>query len=217
MPVVRLIIPVLSMMAVVTASNYLVQFPVNLTMGAVNLADLLTYGAFTYPAAFLVTDLTNRRFGPAKARFVVMAGFVLAVLLSIWLASPRIAIASGSAFLAAQLLDVAIFNRLRQGRWWRAPLISSVVGSLLDTFLFFSLAFAAQMAVLGPNDDFAIASAPLLGVLAWEIPRWMSWALGDLAVKLLVALILLAPYRVLRAWLAPRDFSLQADSSPISN
>lgn len=217
MPVSRLIIPVLSMMAVVTASNYLVQFPVNFMVGNVNLADLLTYGAFTYPAAFLVTDLTNRRFGPARARYVVIAGFVLAVVLSIWLASPRIAIASGSAFLAAQLLDVAIFNRLRQGRWWRAPLISSFAGSLLDTCLFFSLAFAAQLSVLGPNDDFAVALAPLLGVIAWDVPRWMSWALGDLAVKLMVALLMLAPYRLLRAWLAPRDFTLGLDSSSAAN
>lgn len=217
MPVSRLIIPVLSMMAVVAASNYLVQFPVNFMVGNVDLADLLTYGAFTYPAAFLVTDLTNRRFGPARARYVIIAGFVLAVVLSIWLASPRIAIASGSAFLAAQLLDVAIFNRLRRGRWWRAPLISSFAGSLLDTCLFFSLAFAAQLPVLGPNDDFAIALAPLLGVIAWDVPRWTSWALGDLAVKLIVALLMLAPYRLLRAWLAPSDFTLGLDSSSAAN
>ena len=111
---------------------------------------------------------------------------------------------------AAQLLDVYAFDKLRAGSWWRAPLVSSVVGSVLDTFLFFSLAFAMQMSVLGPNDDFAIASAPLLGLMAVEAPRWMSWALGDLAVKLLVALAMLAPYRVLRAWLAPRDFAVQA-------
>lgn len=213
MSVIRLIVPVLAMMAVVAASNYLVQFPVGYTIGGLNLADLLTYGAFTYPAAFLVTDLTNRRFGPGRARIVVLTGFVLAVALSVWLASPRIAIASGSAFLAAQLLDVAVFNRLRQGRWWRAPLVSSIIGSVLDTFLFFSLAFAAQMSALGANDDFAIASAPLLGLMAFEAPRWMSWALGDLAVKLLVGLVMLAPYRVLRAWLAPRDFAAEAPST----
>lgn len=212
MTVARLIIPILSMMAVVAASNYLVQFPVNFTIGALNLADVLTYGAFTYPAAFLVTDLTNRHYGPGRARLVVLIGFVLAVLLSIWLASPRIAIASGSAFLAAQLLDVAIFNRLRRGLWWRAPLISSLVGSVLDTFLFFSMAFAVQFSALGPHDDFAIAATGLLGLMAWEAPRWMSWALGDLAVKLAVALMMLAPYRLLRGWLAPHDFNL--DVSP---
>ncbi|PLX35322.1 MAG: hypothetical protein C0605_10535 [Hyphomicrobiales bacterium] len=213
MSAARLILPIISMMTVVAASNYLVQFPVNFSAGPLNLADLLTYGAFTYPAAFLVTDLTNRRFGPARARLVVLIGFVLAVLLSVWLASPRIAIASGSAFLTAQLLDVAIFDRLRQGRWWRAPLVSSIAGSVLDTVLFFSMAFAAGFDVLGPHDDFAIASAPLLGLMAFEAPRWMSWALGDLAVKLLVALMMLAPYRMLRAWLAPQDFRLESNGA----
>jgi uncharacterized PurR-regulated membrane protein YhhQ (DUF165 family) len=201
-----LLVPVMAMAGVVVLSNVLVQFPVQATFGAVHLADLLTWGAFTYPAAFLVTDLTNRRFGPAAARRVVGIGFVLAVLLSIWLATPRIAMASGSAFLMAQLLDVLIFNRLRRGTWWRAPLLSSVFGSLLDTALFFSLAFAAGFAFLGANDAFAIAPAPLLGLFTGELPRWMSWALGDLAVKLLVALTLLAPYRLLRRWLAPRDY-----------
>ncbi len=199
--------PLGAMVAVVAASNYLVQFPVQYHFGTINLADILTWGAFTYPAAFLVTDLTNRKFGPRRARFVVLAGFVLAVALSVWLASPRIAIASGAAFLTAQLLDVTIFDRLRRETWWRAPLISSVLGSLIDTLLFFSLAFAAVFVILGANDDFALTSAPLLGVLGGEVPRWMSWALGDLAVKLMVALFMLAPYRALRMWLAPRDYT----------
>lgn len=195
---VHLIIAIAAMCAVVAASNFLVQFPVQGTIGALNMADLLTWGAFTYPAAFLVTDLTNRRFGPAKARQVVFAGFLLAVILSVVLATPRIAIASGTAFLVAQLLDVTVFDKLRQAAWWRAPLISSFAGSAIDTVLFFSIAFAASLSVFGPNDDFAIANAPLLGVFGAEAPRWVSWALGDFAVKLLMALVLLAPYRVLR-------------------
>ncbi|WP_419906817.1 queuosine precursor transporter [Hoeflea sp.] len=187
----------LAMTAVVIASNYLVQFPVMYTLGPFILEDLLTWGAFTYPVAFLVTDLSNRHFGPAKARLVVTAGFVLAVGISIYVATPRIAIASGTAFLVAQLMDVSIFDRLRHSHWWHAPLASSVLGSILDTVLFFSLAFAASFAVLGANDVFAIELAPLLGFFAMEVPRWMSWALGDLGVKLLVSLIMLAPYRVL--------------------
>ena len=192
-----LLVLLAAMAGVVTLSNILVQFPVQASLGAVDLADLLTWGAFTYPVAFLVTDATNRLFGPARARMVVAGGFVVAVVLSVWLATPRIAIASGTAFLVAQLLDVTVFDRLRDGRWWRAPLVSSVLGSLVDTALFFTLAFAAGLSVLGANDDFAIAQAPLFGVMAAEAPRWVSWALGDLGVKLLVAVVLLVPYGVL--------------------
>src|SRR5690606_1727631 len=112
---------VAAMVAVVAASNILVQFPVRAQFGPLDLADLLTWGAFTYPVAFLVTDLTNRHFGPRRARLVVVAGFAVAVILSIWLATPRIAIASGSAFLVAQLLDISIFHRLRDAAWWKAP------------------------------------------------------------------------------------------------
>jgi uncharacterized PurR-regulated membrane protein YhhQ (DUF165 family) len=137
---------ILAMCAVVAASNYLVQFPVQAQFGGINLAEILTWGAFTYPVAFLVTDLTNRRFGPAAARIVVVSGFVLAVALSIWLATPRIAIASGSAFLVAQLLDVAVFERLRRSAWWKAPLLSSLIGSVVDTVLFFGVAFSARFA-----------------------------------------------------------------------
>jgi uncharacterized PurR-regulated membrane protein YhhQ (DUF165 family) len=206
-PYVSMIWPLAAMVAVVAASNYLVQFPVQIHLGAFNLADLLTWGAFTYPAAFLVTDLTNRKFGPHKARYVVFTGFVLAVALSVVLANPRIAVASGSAFLAAQLLDVTVFNALRRGEWWRAPLISSILGSLIDTVLFFSLAFASAFVMLGANDDFALGMTPVLGALGVEAPRWVSWALGDLAVKLAVALFMLAPYKALRRLLAPRDYS----------
>ncbi|MCP4317340.1 MAG: queuosine precursor transporter [Hyphomicrobiales bacterium] len=187
----------LAMAAVVIASNYLVQFPVMYTLGPFILEDLLTWGAFTYPVAFLVTDLSNRHFGPAKARIIVTVGFILAVGISIYVATPRIAIASGSAFLVAQLLDVSIFDRLRHSHWWHAPLISSVLGSIIDTVLFFSLAFAAVFVMLGANDPFALEAAPLVGFFSTEVPRWMSWALGDLTVKLLVSLAMLAPYRVL--------------------
>ena len=183
-----------AMCAVVALSNYLVQFPVEGTIAGINLADILTWAAFTYPIAFLVTDLSNRIFGPQGARKIVFAGFVLAVVMSIYLATPRIAIASGSAFLLAQSLDVSIFNKLRNGKWWRAPLISSLLGSTLDTIIFFTLAFAPQLAILGANDDFAIASASMLGVFSNEIPRWISWAMGDYAVKLLVGAAMLMPY-----------------------
>jgi uncharacterized PurR-regulated membrane protein YhhQ (DUF165 family) len=203
----RFAVAVLAMVAVVAASNFLVQFPVEAQLGAINLADLLTWGAFTYPVAFLVTDLTNRQFGPRGARLVVLSGFAVAVVLSIWLASPRIAIASGSAFLLAQLLDVAIFDRLRLSAWWRAPLISSVVGSVLDTVIFFSLAFAAPFALLdtafGRADSSLAFPAPFLG-LGPEVELWVSLAAGDFIVKLLVAAALLAPYGALRKVLGSR-------------
>ncbi|MEQ8481230.1 MAG: queuosine precursor transporter [Hoeflea sp.] len=183
-----------AMAAIVVASNYLVQFPVDANLGALDLADLLTWGAFTYPVAFLITDLANRRFGPHSARLVVFCGFVIAVALSVWLASPRIAIASGAAFLMAQLLDVSLFDRLRDKVWWLPPLVSTVIGSLLDTFLFFGLAFSQAANIIGPGDAFASEAAPLLGLFAAEAPRWVSWALGDLMVKLAVGIAMLAPY-----------------------
>ena len=190
----------LAMAAVVALSNVLVQYPLQVTLGGVNLADTLTWGAFTYPVAFLVTDLANRRLGPAAARRVVLVGFALAVVLSIWLASPRIAIASGSAFLLAQMLDVSIFDRLRRGAWWRAPLASSMIGSILDTVVFFGLAFAPAFAMLdlGGEPGSLGFPVPLLGIGPAEVPLWISLALGDLAVKALVALALLVPYGLLR-------------------
>jgi len=197
-----LLVAIPAMAAVVTASNFLVQYPLQAHLGALDLADLLTWGAFTYPLAFLVTDLTNRNFGPAMARKVVYAGFVLAVALSFILATPRIAMASGTAFIIAQLLDVLIFNRLRRLVWWMPPLTSSVIGSLVDTTVFFSMAFAATFAILGSNDPFAIEASGLFGVLSLQAPRWVSWALGDLSVKLLMALVLLAPYGLLLRLLA---------------
>lgn len=154
-------VPFAAMVAVVVASNVLVQYPLN---------DWLTWGAFTYPVAFLVTDLTNRRLGVAAARRVAIAGFLVAVVLSIALATPRIALASGTAFLSAQLLDVTLFDRLRRRPWWQAPLASSALASIWDTAVFFSLAFAFT-----------------------GLP-WITWALGDLAVKLAMALALLVPF-----------------------
>lgn len=195
---------VLAMAAVVAVSNVLVQFQ----FAHFGLGELLTWGAFTYPVAFLVNDLTNRRFGPAAARRVVWTGFALAVALSVFLASPRIAIASGSAFLAAQLLDVAIFDRLRDQAWWRAPLLSTLAGSVLDTVLFFSLAFSARFAFLDTGlglEDGSLAFP--VGFLGAEVPLWVSLAIGDLCVKLLVGAAMLAPYGALLSVLKPAEAS----------
>lgn len=180
-------IGIAAMAVLVTASNILVQYPVG---------DFLTWGAFTYPFAFLVTDLTNRRLGPVAARRVVYVGFLVAVGLSVWLATPRIALASGAAFLSAQLIDVAVFDRLRAGRWWRAPLVSSTLGSAIDTALFFSLAFSATFAFGFGVDDWAVEPMPLMGIGA-PAPFWVSLALGDFGVKMLIALAALGPYRLL--------------------
>ena len=197
------IIYTLLMTLVVVASNFLVQFPVSGTLFGIALGDLLTWGAFTYPVAFLVTDLTNRQFGPSMARRVVLAGFVVGVALSFVTSMPRIAIASGSAYLLGQLLDIAVFNRLRRQSWWRAPLVGSLIGSALDTAIFFSFAFAAMFVVFGPNDPFALESAPILGVFAAEAPRWISWAIGDFSVKIIVGLVMLLPYGALMSLLKP--------------
>jgi len=198
-----LLIYVVLMTLVVVASNFLVQFPLNATVAGINLADILTWGAFTYPIAFLITDLTNRQFGPQTARKVVFAGFVVGVGLSFYTAVPRIAIASGSAYFAGQLLDIAVFNRLRRQAWWRAPLVGSLIGSALDTIIFFSFAFAAFFVFFGANEPFALESAPILGVLSMEAPRWISWALGDFTVKMLVGLVMLLPYGALMNTLRP--------------
>ena len=198
------------MTAVVVASNFLVQFPVQGMLGAINLGDLLTWGAFTYPFAFLVTELTNRHYGPRHARLVVISGFVVGVALSWYFAQPRIAIASGLAFLLGQLLDISVFNRLRRQSWWQAPLAGSMLGSILDTVLFFSFAFAPAFSVFGPNDEFATGMAPVLGVMTAEAPRWISWALGDLAVKVLFALVLLMPYGALMSVIKPMPGAVKA-------
>lgn len=191
------------MTLVVVASNFLVQFPLHAELAGINLADILTWGAFTYPVAFLITDLTNRQFGPRAARKVVFAGFVVGVTLSFYTSVPRIAIASGSAYLAGQLLDISVFNRLRRQAWWRAPLVGSLIGSMLDTVIFFSFAFAAFLVFLGPNDPFALESAPILGVFSAAAPRWISWAIGDFSVKMIVGLVMLLPYGALMNVLRP--------------
>jgi hypothetical protein len=184
---------VLAMAVIVTASNVLVQHPIQ----AFGLADYLTYGALTYPFAFLVTDLANRRLGPAAARRVAFVGFALAVVLSVWLATPRIAIASGVAFLAAQLIDIGLFNRLRDRAWWVAPLASSVIASAVDTALFFSLAFACgPVPGLGLSVDQMLAAVGVAG--GCDGLPWVTLALADYAVKVMLALIALAPYFALK-------------------
>ena len=165
-----------SMALIVALSNYLVQFPVKY----MDLQDLFTYGAFSYPIAFLITDLSNRRYGKIVARKIVYLGFVLGLFLTLYfstdfsnLISKRIAAGSGFAFLIAQLLDVQVFHKLRKKIWFVAPLVSSIIGSTIDTFLFFSIAFYGT----GIN--------------------WISLSLGDLLVKIFVALAMLIPFRLL--------------------
>ncbi|MHA6685885.1 queuosine precursor transporter [Mesorhizobium sp. A556] len=205
---------VLAMALVVVASNILVQFPMQGTIGGLSLADILTWGAFTYPFSFLVTDLANRRYGPAVARKIVFVGFMTAIVCSI-VVPPllfrhgliefetaadrlvRIAAASGCAFLIAQLLDVTVFNRLRRQSWWRAPVVGTLTGSVFDTMVFFTIAFSGAFAFAGPNDAFALETAPLMGVFPVEAMRWLSWAVGDLSVKLIIAVFALIPYRLI--------------------
>lgn len=202
----RLFAAIAAMVVVVTASNILVQYPVAFDVGPVHLGDLLTWGAFTYPFAFLVTDLTNRYDGPNRARLVVVIGFVVALVLSFYLATPRIAIASASAFLIGQLLDIAIFSRLRNRFWIVPPLTGSLLGSLVDTLIFFTIAFAPFLGFIdgwfGMADGSLGFGAPWLGVGS-EVPLWTSLATGDFLVKFLAALLLLAPYRVLMGKVMP--------------
>jgi uncharacterized PurR-regulated membrane protein YhhQ (DUF165 family) len=181
-------VPVAAMTLVVVASNVLVQYPFE----PWGLGDYLTWGAFTYPVSFLVTDLTNRRYGAAVARRLVAAGFVIAVILSVALATPRIAAASGTAYLVGQLLDVSVFNGLRRQTWWHAPLAGSLVGSALDTVLFFSIAFAGIAEMSGP--------VPFAGL---SLPLWVSLALCDFAVKVTLALLALVPYGALLRVILP--------------
>ena len=161
---------------VVLASNYLVQFPVN----HYGLNEILTYGAFSYPIAFLITDLANRSFGKIIAKKIVYLGFAIGILFTLIfstnfgdLISIRIAVGSGIAFITAQLLDVQIFDQLRKKKWFIAPLTSSLIGSVVDTFIFFSIAFYGT-----------------------GVP-WVTLSLGDLAVKFIVALVMLIPFRIL--------------------
>lgn len=187
-----------AMAIVVITSNILVQFLVG---------PWLTWGAFTYPFAFLVTDLMNRIHGPRAARQVILAGFVVGLACSFVgsqiegpfgpIVSLRVAIASATAFLVGQLLDVAVFNRLRRGVWWRAPFVASVLGSIVDTVIFFSLAFSASLTFIAPHVDVAWANeiVPLLG-RGPAAPLWQSLALADFSVKLVIAVFALAPFRV---------------------
>lgn len=201
----RFALAVAAMVVVVTASNILVQFPVQADLGPIHLGEILTWGAFTYPFAFLVSDLTNRYDGPQRARLVVLVGFAVALGLSAYLSTPRIAIASATAFLVGQLLDIAVFSRLRNRMWLLPPLTASLIGSLLDTAIFFSIAFAPLFgfvdAWFGAPDGSLGFAAPWLGV-GTEVPLWLSLASGDFAVKFLAALLLLAPYRLLMGAIA---------------
>lgn len=217
----RFLAAVAAMVVVVAASNILVLYPFAVQLGTVNLADLLTWGAFTFPFAFLITDLTNRYDGPAKARLVVLVGFLVGLGVSFYLSynplpwndggmpatTQRIALASAAAFMVGQLLDIAVFSRLRTARsWFLPPLIGSLFGSMIDTAIFFSLAFAP--ALVGIDTLFGLADgslgfpAPWLG-LGPEVPLWVSLASGDFLVKFLAALLLLAPYRALMGRIRP--------------
>ncbi|MDQ1850028.1 queuosine precursor transporter [Gemmobacter fulvus] len=197
---------ILAMAALVVASNILVQYL---------LGSWLTWGALTYPFAFLVTDLTNRLQGAAAARRVVIVGFVVGVICSLIgtqimgefgpLVTLRVALGSGTAFLCAQLTDVAVFNRLRAGSWWRAPLISTLVGATLDTMLFFTIAFSAGLSGIEPGNDVAWANelVPLLGV-GPVLPLWISLGTADWLVKLALAAVALVPFRLIVGKLTTR-------------
>jgi len=195
----RLLPGVIAMAAIVVASNILVQFL---------FGQWLTWGAFTYPLAFLVTDLMNRLYGPSAARKVVFVGFVVGIVCSLIgtqimgefgpLVTWRIALGSGLAFLTAQLLDVSVFDRLRGGAWWRAPLVSSIVGSAVDTAIFFTVAFSGALSFIEPANDVSWAGEvlPLLGV-GPAVPLWVSLAVADWCVKMGLALIALVPFRAI--------------------
>lgn len=197
---------ILAMAAIVVASNILVQFL---------FGQWLTWGAFTYPFAFLVTDVMNRVYGAASARRVVFAGFVVGVACSLIgtqiagefgpLVTLRVALASGTAFLVAQMLDVAIFSALREGKWWRAPLASTLVGSAADTALFFSIAFSLQLGWIDPANDVAWANEhlPLLGA-GPMVPLWVSLGTADWLVKLGLAIVALIPFRLIVAQMLTR-------------
>ena len=201
------------MSAIVVASNILVQFL---------FGQWLTWGAFTYPLAFLVTDVMNRVYGAAAARKVVFAGFAVGVLCSLVgtqimlqgdgftypAVTLRIAIGSGLAFLTAQLLDVGIFAALRGGAWWRAPLVSTLVGSTVDTAIFFFVAFSQSLAAIEPGNDVSWAGEmlPLLGA-GPVAPLWVSLAVADWMVKLSLALIALIPFRVITARLLRHEIA----------
>lgn len=196
-----LIAGILAMAAIVVASNILVQH----TFGS-----YLTYGAFTYPLSFLVNDIINRLAGVKAARRVVLAGFVVGLACSFIgtqlhndygpLVTLRVALGSGTAFLVGQLLDVTIFDRLRRAEWWRAPLVSTLIGSTIDSVIFFTIAFAASLTFLEPSSDvsWAAVSGPLLGS-GPMVPLWVSLALADWGVKFGIAVFGLLPFRLIIA------------------
>lgn len=200
---------VIAMATIVVASNILVQFLI--------LDGLLTWGAFTYPLAFLVTDIMNRVYGAKSARTVVLSGLVVGIICSLigsqimlefGPAVPiRVAIGSATAFLVAQLLDIAVFNRLREGSWWRAPLGSTLVSSTVDTAIFFSIAFAAFFngfsAFAADQVIWAQDAAPFL-TTGPMVPLWVTLAVADWGVKLAVALVALVPFRIIVGRLLPR-------------
>jgi|TARA_Y100001956_G_scaffold14912_1_gene14289 hypothetical protein len=201
---------ILAMAAVVVASNILVQFLYG---------QWLTWGAFTYPIAFLVTDVMNRVYGVGPARRVVVAGFIVGVICSLIgtqimlqgdgytypAVTLRVAIGSGTAFLVAQLTDVAIFNRLREGAWWRAPLASTLIGSSLDTAIFFTIAFSGALTFIEPGNDVSWAGEmlPMLGA-GPVAPLWVSLGFADWLVKLSLALLALVPFRIIVGSLTAR-------------
>ncbi len=206
----RLIPGIIAMAIIVVASNILVQFLI--------FDGFLTWGAFTYPFALLVTDIINRIYGTAAARRVVLAGFVTGIICSLIgtqimleygpAVTVRVAVGSATAFLAAQLLDIAVFNRLRDGVWWKAPLGSTLVSSTVDTIIFFSIAFSATFAVFGADANAVVAwaqdPAPFLS-LGPMAPLWVSLAVADWTVKLAIALVALVPFRlIVRQMLQPR-------------
>jgi hypothetical protein len=202
----RLLPFVVAMAAIVVASNILVQHL---------FGPWLTWGAFTYPLAFLVNDIANRLYGPSAARRVVWAGFATGVACSLVgsqiagdfgpLVTLRVAIGSGLAFLVAQMLDVAVFDRLRRSRWWKAPLVSTLAGSTLDTAIFFTVAFSAALTWIEPANDVSWANEvlPLLGV-GPALPLWVSLAAADWLVKLGIAVAGLLPFRLIVARMITR-------------
>lgn len=161
---INIVVAFFAMMAIVAASNFLVQFPIN---------DWLTWGALPYPLSFFLTELTNKQYGAKVARKIVFAGFGAAIFCSLLIASPKIACGSATAFLVAQLLDIAVFNRFRQASWWQAPLFASAAASLIDTIIFWTIAFWGE-------------NLPVI-----------TWALGDFSIKLLLDAALLSPFRFL--------------------
>ena len=210
----KLLIGILAMASVVVASNILVQFLL--------LDGLLTWGAFTYPIAFLITDLMNKSYGPTAARKIVLAGFITGILCSLVgskimlqgdgyeypAVALRVAFASGLAFIIAQLFDIAVFNKLRLAEWWKAPLASTLLASLIDTAVFFTIAFSAQIAFFSEAANNEIS-------WSWEIvpfltfgadsPLWVSLAVADLMVKWLIGLAALIPFRIFVSFFLSRD------------